>query len=110
LEKQALLEEVRRVKPDRVVFDSLSEMRMLAESPLRYRRQILGLKQYFAGRKCTVLLLDDRTAELLEAAVPARTRKRSEFIRQAIAKIGEDPGGRHADGAAGRQRGRVSIA
>ncbi len=51
-----------RVKPMRVVFDSLSEMRMLAETPLRYRRQILQLKQFFAGRKCTVLLLDDRSA------------------------------------------------
>ncbi len=59
---QALLDEVNRIKPMRVVFDSLSEMRMLAETPLRYRRQILQLKQYFAGRKCTVLLLDDRSA------------------------------------------------
>ncbi len=59
---QALLDEVERVKPTRVVFDSLSEMRMLAETPLRYRRQILLLKQFFAGRKCTVLLLDDRSA------------------------------------------------
>ena len=58
----ALLEEVRRVQPRRVVFDSLSEMRMLAETPLRYRRQILQLKQYFAGTHCTVLLLDDRTS------------------------------------------------
>jgi circadian clock protein KaiC len=56
---QALLDAVERVKPSRVVFDSLSEMRMLAETPLRYRRQILHLKQFFAGRKCTVLLLDD---------------------------------------------------
>lgn len=59
---KALLAEVERVKPVRVVFDSLSEMRMLAETPLRYRRQILQLKQFFAGRKCTVLFLDDRSA------------------------------------------------
>jgi circadian clock protein KaiC len=58
-----VLEEVERVKPRRVVFDSLSELRLLAQSPLRYRRQILALKQFFAGRKCTVLLLDDRTAD-----------------------------------------------
>jgi circadian clock protein KaiC len=45
------------------VFDSLSEMRMLADTPLRYRRQILQLKQFFAGRSCTVLVLDDRSAE-----------------------------------------------
>ena len=59
---QALLAEVERVNPVRVVFDSLSEMRMLAETPLRYRRQILQLKQFFAGRNCTVLFLDDRSA------------------------------------------------
>jgi len=58
----AVLAEVERLQPARVVFDSLSEMRLLAGDSLRYRRQILGLKQYFAGRKCTVLLLDDRTA------------------------------------------------
>jgi circadian clock protein KaiC len=59
---QVLLDQVERVKPARVVFDSLSEMRMLAETPLRYRRQILRLKQFFAGRKSTVLFLDDRTS------------------------------------------------
>jgi circadian clock protein KaiC len=57
----AVLDEVARIQPRRVVFDSLSEMRLLARDPLRYRRQILALKQYFAGRQCTVLLLDDRT-------------------------------------------------
>lgn len=60
---QGVLEEVERVRPARVVFDSLSEMRLLAQSPLRYRRQILALKQFFSGRNCTVLLLDDRTSE-----------------------------------------------
>ena len=60
---RALLDEVERVKPVRVVFDSLSEMRLLAETSLRYRRQILQLKQFFSGRKCTVLFLDDRTAD-----------------------------------------------
>lgn len=45
-----------------VVLDSLSEMRLLARDPLRFRRQILALKQYFATRQCTVLLLDDKTA------------------------------------------------
>src|ERR1700761_1271557 len=49
--------------PARVVFDSLSEMRLLAQSPLRYRRQILALKQFFSSRKCTVLMLDDRTSD-----------------------------------------------
>ena len=60
---KAVFEEVERTSPSRVVFDSLSEMRLLAREPLRYRRQILGLKQFFAGRHCTVLLLDDRTTE-----------------------------------------------
>jgi circadian clock protein KaiC len=59
---QSVLAEVERVKPVRVIFDSLSEMRLLARDPLRYRRQILGLKQFFVGRNCTVLLLDDRSA------------------------------------------------
>jgi len=45
-----------------VVLDSLSEMRLLARDPLRFRRQILALKQFFASRNCTVLLLDDKTA------------------------------------------------
>lgn len=57
-----LLEEVTRLQPHRVVLDSLSEMRLLAQSPLRYRRQILTFKQRLAERKCTVLLLDDRSA------------------------------------------------
>lgn len=59
----AVIAEVERLQPARVVFDSLSELRLLASDSLRYRRQILGLKQYFSGRKCTVLLLDDRTGE-----------------------------------------------
>lgn len=58
-----LLEQVERVKPRRVVFDSLSEIRLLAQTPIRYRRQLLALKQYFAGRSCTTLLLDDRSLE-----------------------------------------------
>lgn len=57
-----LLAEVDTVAPKRIVFDSLSEFRLLAGSSLRYRRQILALKQFFAGRKSTVLLLDDLTA------------------------------------------------
>jgi len=59
---KAILDEVDRVKPTRVVVDSLSEFRLLAGNALRYRRQILSLKQYFSGRSCTVMLLDDMTA------------------------------------------------
>jgi circadian clock protein KaiC len=57
-----ILGDVDRLKPARVVFDSLSEMRLLAGTALRYRRQILAFKQFFATRDCTVLLLDDMTA------------------------------------------------
>jgi circadian clock protein KaiC len=57
-----LLEEVDRINPTRLVLDSLSEMRLLAQNPLRYRRQILTFKQRFAERNGTVLLLDDRSA------------------------------------------------
>lgn len=56
---RVILNEVERAQPQRVVLDSLSELRLLAGSPLRYRRQLLALKQFFAGRKSTVLLLDD---------------------------------------------------
>jgi circadian clock protein KaiC len=57
-----VMDHVDLVKPARIVFDSLSEMRLLAQNPLRYRRQILALKQFFASRACTVLLLDDKTS------------------------------------------------
>jgi circadian clock protein KaiC len=60
---KVILQEVERTKPRRVVIDSLSEMRLLAQNPLRYRRQVLALKQFFIGRACTVFLLDDRTSE-----------------------------------------------
>jgi circadian clock protein KaiC len=59
---KTILADVDRLKPARIVFDSLSEMRLLAGNPLRYRRQILALKQFFAGRSCTVVLLDDMTS------------------------------------------------
>ena len=58
-----ILRAIEAAEPQRLVFDSLSEMRLLAQGTLRYRRQILALKQFFAGRACTVLLLDDRTSE-----------------------------------------------
>ena len=60
---QGVMECVDRLRPSRVVFDSLSEMRLLAQNSLRYRRQILALKQYFSTRECTVLLLDDRSSD-----------------------------------------------
>ena len=57
-----ILDDVERLRPTRVVFDSLSELRLLAGTALRYRRQILALKQFFATGDCTVILLDDMTA------------------------------------------------
>jgi circadian clock protein KaiC len=58
-----IIEAVERSAPSRMVLDSLSELRLLAQNSLRYRRQILALKHFFIGRRCTVLMLDDRTAE-----------------------------------------------
>ncbi|WP_159834736.1 ATPase domain-containing protein [Burkholderia sp. 8Y] len=58
-----VIAKVDELKPARLVFDSLSELRMLSQNPLRYRRQILALKRYFATRACTVMLLDDNTSE-----------------------------------------------
>ena len=58
------------LNPTRVVFDSLSEMRLLAQSPLRYRRQVLALKHFFASRQCTVILLDDLSSHAGRPAAP----------------------------------------
>ncbi len=58
---KSILERVDQLKPRRVVFDSLSEIRLLARDSSRYRRQILGLKQFFESRHCTTLFLDDRS-------------------------------------------------
>ena len=66
---QRIFDAMERVKPSRVVIDSLSEIRLLAQSSLRYRRQILSLKHYFAQRNATVLLLDDMTAEVDDKTV-----------------------------------------
>ena len=59
---QRIVKEIRRVRPDRLVIDALSELRMLAKDPLRYRRQILSLKEFMADQECTVILLDDRSS------------------------------------------------
>lgn len=60
---RTLLRYVDQVCPARVVVDSLSDIRMLAQDPLNYRRQVIALKQYFSGRACTVILLDDLTGK-----------------------------------------------
>ncbi len=59
---QRIVKEIQRVRPDRLVIDALSELRMLAKDPLRYRRQILSLKDFMASQECTVFLLDDRSS------------------------------------------------
>ena len=66
---QQIFDAVERTRPSRVVLDSLSEIRLLAQSSLRYRRQILAIKHYFARYGATVLLLDDLTAEAADKTV-----------------------------------------
>jgi circadian clock protein KaiC len=64
-----IFQAIERLKPKRVVIDSLSEIRLLAQSSLRYRRQVLALKHYFAQHQSTVLMLDDLTTESTDRAV-----------------------------------------
>jgi circadian clock protein KaiC len=56
---KGLYEVIERLKPQRAIFDSVSEMRLLARDPLRYRRHVIGLKNFFANRNCTVLFTDE---------------------------------------------------
>ena len=58
-----ILDQVKDLNPRRIVIDSLSELRLLAQSPLRYRRQVLALKHFFTSRQCTVILLDDLSSQ-----------------------------------------------
>ncbi|MBX9760934.1 MAG: AAA family ATPase [Beijerinckiaceae bacterium] len=60
---QMAIQEIERLQPQRIVFDSLSEIRLLSQSPLRYRRQVLALKHFFLLHDATVLMLDDLTSE-----------------------------------------------
>jgi circadian clock protein KaiC len=66
---QQILAGVEAHKPVRVVLDSLSELQLLADTALRYRRQVLALKQFFSHRNCTVMLLDDRTSSSADLQV-----------------------------------------
>ncbi|MFO0877462.1 MAG: ATPase domain-containing protein [Gemmataceae bacterium] len=61
---KAVLAEAERSQPARLVFDSMSELRLLAQNPLRYRRQILALKHFFTRQRCTVLFIDDKTGDV----------------------------------------------
>lgn len=60
---QSIFETVEALEPSRIVIDSLSELRLLAQNSLRYRRQVLALKHFFSNRRCTVVLLDDLTSK-----------------------------------------------
>jgi circadian clock protein KaiC len=66
---ETILAKVSEIKPSRVVIDSMSELRMVARDSLRYRRQVLSLKQFFEGRDCTTLLLDERFRDHQESQV-----------------------------------------
>ena len=66
---ETILGKVRELKPSRIIIDSMSELRMLARDSLRYRRQVLSLKQFFEGRDCTTLLLDERFRDQAENQV-----------------------------------------
>ncbi|HEX8445568.1 MAG TPA: ATPase domain-containing protein, partial [Sphingomonas sp.] len=59
---RAIMAKIDEARPRRVVLDSLSELRLLAQNPIRYRRQILALKHFFSTRRCTVMVLDDKSA------------------------------------------------
>ena len=64
-----VMKEVERLKPHRVVFDSVAEIRLLSQSALRHRRQILALKHFLAQQGCTALFLDDMTQEIEETSL-----------------------------------------
>ncbi|HEX9983989.1 MAG TPA: ATPase domain-containing protein [Thermoanaerobaculia bacterium] len=66
---RAILDAIAAHEPDRVVIDSLAEIRLLSESALRYRKQLLTLKEFFRDRKITALVLDDRSVSARESEV-----------------------------------------
>jgi len=83
-----MLSDIREFHPDRVVIDALSELRLLSESVLRYRRQLLALKRFFNECQCTVLLLDDRTNVERDAEIrqmlEARNARRAAQGRETV--------------------------
>jgi circadian clock protein KaiC len=78
-------DEVVRINPSRMVLDSVSELKILSETKARYRREILGIKQFFVGKRCTVMVLDDRTnrndqqLQSIAHGVIAMDRERREY-------------------------------
>jgi circadian clock protein KaiC len=67
-----IFDAVDRIQPHRIVLDSLSEIRLLAQSSLRYRRQLLALKHYFARRNATAVVIDDLTTDATDKTAPER--------------------------------------
>lgn len=70
---QSILKQIEKLGPARVIIDSMSEIRMMAREAVRYRRQMMALKQFFTGRQCTALLLDDRVPEHREVQLETIT-------------------------------------
>jgi circadian clock protein KaiC len=66
---EAILNEIRKTKPQRVVIDSMTELKLMAQSPMKFRRQILAFKQFFISQQTTVLLLDDKTSSISDQEV-----------------------------------------
>ena len=89
--------EVERVKPTRAVFDSVSELRLLSQSALRYRRQILSIKQFLAARACTTFLLDDLTSS------DSRDDRQLESVCHGVIALRRD------ESAYGAERRHISI-
>ena len=90
---QAIMAEVERRKPNRLVIDALSEVRMLAKDPLRYRRQVLWLKEY-APENCTVMLLDDRSSRYADLELHSIVHGVVSMDRLALAQE-SDPASQH---------------
>jgi KaiC/GvpD/RAD55 family RecA-like ATPase len=93
-----ICEQVQAIEPARLVLDSLSEMRLIAQNPLRYRRQILSLKQFFQGRQCTVLLLDDGSGG------------KDDLQLESIAHVGKCGQASRKTGCVGQRRCRTGFA
>lgn len=82
---RAILAVAERIKPTRVVIDSVGELRLLAQSPLRYRRQVLALKQFFVRSGCTILMIDDPRSDNLDTAIASVASGIITLDRQATA-------------------------
>jgi circadian clock protein KaiC len=78
-----VMKEIERLKPHRVAFDGVSEIRLLSQTPLRYRRQVLALKHFLAARGCTTLFLDDRTQEIEETSLHS--------LAHAVVRLEQEP-------------------